>query len=198
MCSSAAAGLTPARASASRRRSDGDEGGAGAEKEPGPARKEDRSRPGAGRAYFADGKADVAPSATPGGDDASPAPDAGPGPSKKKALPKAADLMSATGTPAFIAHTVAAKQEQSLRVAHVPLQERAVQEEQKKRGLLEIYEEKKRQHKAVSSKYHVPESERDDFVEPVRSRPKRAKETGDIGWLEVFARRSKRSFAPRE
>ena len=120
-------------------------------------------------------------------------------PGKKQALPKATDLMSATGTPSFIAHTVAARiQEQNLRVPHKPLEERPVQADQKKKGLLEMYEEKKKQHKAISSRYHVPESERDNFEEPVRARPKRAKETGDIGWLEVFARRSKRSFAPKE
>ena len=121
-------------------------------------------------------------------------------PGKKQALPKPADLMSATGTPSFIAHTVAAMKmhEQNLRVPHKPLEERPVQAEQKKKGLLEAYEEKKKKHKAISSRYHVPESERDSFEEPVRARPKRAKETGDIGWLEVFARRSKRSFAPKE
>ena len=35
-------------------------------------------------------------------------------------------------------------------------------------------------HKAISSKYHVPESERADFVEPSRVRNQPSKETGDM------------------
>ena len=57
----------------------------------------------------------------------------------------------------------------------------------------QTFEEKKLKAKAISSKYHVRESERADFVEPVRERKKASKESGDIGWDEVFARRSKRS-----
>ena len=152
--------------------------------------KQERSRPGFGRAYFAAGEADAATSAA-GGDGKSSANPDQPESGKKRALPKAADMMSATGPPAFIAHTVAAAQERNLRLPHVPLEERPVQEVQKTKGLLEVYEERKRQHKAISARYHVPDSELDDHVDPVRSRPKRPKETGDIGWLEVFARRSK-------
>ena len=78
-------------------------------------------------------------------------------------------------------------------VEHIKLEERAVGEAPKKKGLLETFEEKKLKAKAISSKYHVRESERADFVEPVRERKKASKESGDIGWDEVFARRSKRS-----
>lgn len=70
-----------------------------------------------------------------------------------------------------------------------------MEEVTKKKGLLDIFEEKKLKHKAVSSKYHVPESEIATFVEPVRVRTKPIEEKGDIGWLEVFARASKRSSA---
>ena len=153
--------------------------------------KKERSRPGVGRAYFATGEADAATSAA-GRDGKSRAKsDDQPEPDKKRALPSAADLMSAMGPPAFIAHTVAAAQQRNLRLPHIPLEERPVQQEQKTKGLLEVYEERKRQHKAISSRYEVPDSELDEHVDPVRSRPKRPKETGDIGWLEVFARRSK-------
>jgi hypothetical protein len=80
-------------------------------------------------------------------------------------------------------------------VEHIKLEERAVAEAPKKKGLLETFEEKKLKAKAISSKYHVRESERADFVEPVRERKKPSAESGDIGWDEVFARRSKRSNA---
>jgi hypothetical protein len=114
---------------------------------------------------------------------------------KKRPLPRASDLMSTKITPAFIAHTVASKQGHTPRLAPVKLDERPIPVEQKKRGLLEAFEEKRLKAKAVSSKYHVPASERSDFVEPTRERKKPAKESGDIGWYEVFARRSKRSSA---
>lgn len=54
-------------------------------------------------------------------------------------------------------------------------------------GLLDIYEEKKLKHKAIASKFHVPPSERANFVEPVRERRKPSKETGDMYVLFALA-----------
>eukprot|EP00277_Geminigera_cryophila_P046753 CAMPEP_0173066782 /NCGR_PEP_ID=MMETSP1102-20130122/6410_1 /TAXON_ID=49646 /ORGANISM="Geminigera sp., Strain Caron Lab Isolate" /LENGTH=207 /DNA_ID=CAMNT_0013934293 /DNA_START=30 /DNA_END=653 /DNA_ORIENTATION=+ len=164
--------------------------------------KEDSHRPGFGRGYFAD---DGSAEASGGPSSTSRAPGRTQRPAvssnsslagKKRPLPKSTDLMNSNNTPGFIAHTMAAKKEEMYRLRQtVNFEERPMEEVTKKKGLMDVFEEKKLKHKAVASKYHVPASEIADFVEPVRVRVKAVEEKGDIGWLEVFARASKRSSA---
>ncbi|EKX53277.1 hypothetical protein GUITHDRAFT_100982 [Guillardia theta CCMP2712] len=98
--------------------------------------------------------------------------------SKKRALPKASDMLNSTGVPSFVRQPARSSDLATVQERRGDGQEESASS--KPKSLLEAFEEKKRKAVVMNSKYIVPPSELETFVEPERKRKPKRPDEGDM------------------